>query len=84
MRISCSFWANYDADGDRDDYYDDFDVDDDKDDHRMMVLLEGNHRLSAGRTQKGARLSAPFGHHRFHYQCVDDHHCDHDGQFNAS
>ena len=84
MRISCSFWANYDADGDRDDYYDDFDVDDDNDDHQMMVLLEGNHRLSAGRTQRGARLSAPFGHHRFHYQRVDDHHCDHDGQFNTS
>ena len=44
MRISCSFWANYDVDGNRDDYYDDFDADDDNDDHLMMVLLEGNHR----------------------------------------
>ena len=41
---SVSFWANYDVDGDRDDYYDDFDVDYENDDHRMMVLLEGNHR----------------------------------------
>ena len=58
MRINCSFRANYDIVGDRDDglewleiislitssHYDDFDVDDDNDNHHKMLLLEGSHR----------------------------------------